>query len=220
MDRREEPIVCCPTCGLSQRLGPVPPRHAALCARCGSTLDTARAPSVIPTVACSLAALIFYVPANIFPVLTMQRYGLYSEATVWQGVVELARMGYWFIAAVVFMASIAVPLFKLLALFFLSATATLRTRRWRRERTLLYRAIDIVGPWAMLDVFLLAILVALVRLGSLATVLPGRGMLAFACVVVLTLLASSFFDPRLIWQGYGEAEKHYRRRTAGAEANA
>src|SRR5436305_2163596 len=135
MDAREEEVTCCATCGLTQRVGALQPRQAACCPRCGSILDENKAPSVIPTLACALAALIFYVPANVFPILTMQRYGLYSETTVWQGVVELARLNYWFIAAIVFMASIAVPLFKLLSLFFLSITAQLRTRRWRRERT-------------------------------------------------------------------------------------
>src|SRR5436305_307464 len=135
MDAREAEVVCCATCGLAQRVEPVRPPYAALCRRCSTVLRQTGTATLIPTVAFSLAALVFYVPANIFPILTMQRYGLYSETTVWQGVVELARLNYWFIAAIVFMASIAVPLFKLLSLFFLSITAQLRTRRWRRERT-------------------------------------------------------------------------------------
>jgi len=212
MDAREAQTVCCQTCGLAQRIAPVPPGYSATCARCESVIEERRSASVVPTVAFSLAALVFYIPANIFPILTMQRYGLYSETTVWQGVLELARMNDWFIAIVVFMASIAVPLVKLAGLFFLSTTASLRTRRWRRERTMIYRFIDVIGPWAMLDVFLLAILVALVRLGSLATVMPGRGLLAFVFVVVFTLLASAFFDPRLIWQGYEECDEHFARR--------
>src|SRR3954470_7736674 len=212
MDAREEEVTCCATCGLTQRVGPLAPRQAACCARCGSILDENKAPSVIPTLACALAALIFYVPANLFPILTMQRYGLYSETTVWQGVVELARANYWFVAAIVFLASMAVPLIKLVVLFVLCATAQLRTRRWRRERTMMYRFIDVIGPWAMLDVFMLAVLVALVRLGSLATVLPGRGLLAFSFVVVFTLLASAFFDPKLIWRGYEQGDEHFVRK--------
>jgi paraquat-inducible protein A len=218
MDTREEQVVCCGTCGLAQRVEPLRLHYAAVCSRCGSTIDERRAASLIPTVAFSLAALVFYIPANIYPILTMQRYGLYSETTVWQGVVELVRLNYWFIGLIVFLASIAVPLLKLLALFFLSITAHLRTRRWRRERTWLFRFIEVIGPWSMLDVFLLAILVALVRLGSLATVLPGRGLLAFTCVVVLTLLASQFFDPKLIWRGYEEADEHFTRKPAAPGA--
>src|SRR5205085_7393047 len=121
------------------------------------------------------------------------------ETTVWQGVLELVRLNYWFVGLVVFLASIAVPFIKLVVLFFLCATSQLRTRRWRRERTALYKFVDAIGPWAMLDVFLLAVLVALVKLGDLARVIPGPGLVAFTCVVILTMLASQSFDPNLIW---------------------
>lgn len=211
MDAREEDLVGCPTCGLVQRAPLLRPREESVCARCGLEMESWAPASTVPTLAFALAALVFYVPANIFPILTMQRYGLYSEATVWQGVVELSRSGYWLVAAVVFVASMAVPLVKLVALFFLCITAQLRTRRWRRQRTFIYKFIDVIGPWAMLDVFMLAVLVALVRLGALATVLPGRGLLAFTCVVVCTLLASSFFSPRLIWRGYDECDEAWSR---------
>src|SRR5690242_3788507 len=147
MDAREEEVVCCPTCGLAQRVSSLGPRESALCARCHTVLEQYAVPSIVPTFALSLAALVFYIPANIFPILSMQRYGLYSETTVWQGAVELVRSGYWFVGAIVFVASMAVPLIKLLGLFFLCITAQLRTRRWRRERTLLYRFIDVIGPW-------------------------------------------------------------------------
>jgi paraquat-inducible protein A len=216
MDTREEQVVCCRTCGLAQRVELLRPHQAALCVRCNSVLDESKSSSAIPTIAFTLAALVFYVPANIFPILSMQRYGLYSETTVWQGVLELIRLNYWFVGVIVFLASIAVPLLKLAGLLVLCITAQLRTRRWRRERTMLYRFIDVIGPWAMLDVFLLAVLVALVRLGSLATVVPGRGLFAFTCVVVLTLLASAFFDPKLIWRGYDEADARYRPAPAPA----
>jgi paraquat-inducible protein A len=209
MDAREEEVVCCGTCGLAQRVQLLLPRYAALCSRCGSVLSERKSGSVVPTVALSLAALVLYVPANVFPILRMQRYGLYAESTVWEGVAELARLGYWFVALIVFVASIVVPLLKLTGLFFLSATAAARSRRWRRQRTLIYKFIDTIGPWAMLDVFLLAVLVAVVRLGALATVVPGPGLTAFACVVVLTMLASATFDPKLIWQ---EREPRFQKR--------
>jgi paraquat-inducible protein A len=200
MDAREE-VVCCPTCGLVQEAEEAAPPLVVECARCGSTIRERKTESLVPTVALALAALILYVPANVYPILRLERYGLYTENTVWQGVAELARLGYWFVATIVFCASIAVPLLKLAGLFYLAISAQLRTRRARRFRTRLYRLIDIVGPWAMLDVFLLAVLVALVRLGQLATVLPGRGLFAFTGVVVLTILATALFDPRLIWRG-------------------
>lgn len=204
MDLTEE-IVCCGTCGLSLRVEPLEPHSAAECPRCGSVVGERKSLSVIPTAALALAALVLYIPANVYPILRMERYGLFSETTVWEGVAELTRLGYWFVALIVFLASIAVPLLKLAGLFFLSVSSAARSRRWRRQRTWIYRFIDVIGPWAMLDVFLLAVLVALVRLGQLATVLPGRGLLAFTGVVVLTLLASAVFDPKLIWQSRHEA---------------
>jgi paraquat-inducible protein A len=203
MDLTED-IVCCGTCGLSLRVEPLEPHSAAECPRCGSVVDERKSLSVIPTAALALAALVLYIPANVYPILRMERYGLFSETTVWEGVAELTRLGYWFVALIVFLASIAVPLLKLAGLFFLSVSSAARSRRWRRQRTWIYRFIDVIGPWAMLDVFLLAVLVALVRLGQLATVLPGRGLLAFTGVVVLTLLASAMFDPKLIWQSRHE----------------
>ena len=210
-----EDIVCCRTCDLVQRAEAPQPGTRQECSRCGATVGEYKAGSVVPTAALSLAALVLYVPANLYPILRMERYGAYSESTVWGGVAELANHGYWFIATIVFLASMAVPLVKLAGLFFLVVTTGLRTVRWRRQRALLYRFIDVIGPWAMLDVFLLAVLVALVRLGALATVLPGRGLLAFTCVVVLTMLASAAFDPRLIWKEK-ETGDAWRRAPQGA----
>jgi paraquat-inducible protein A len=119
--------------------------------------------------------------------------GACAESTVWDGVVSLARHGQWLVAVIVFLASIAIPLAKLLALFFLVLGEHFRPALWRRERDRIFGFIDAIGPWAMLDVFLLAVLVALVKLGDLATVLPGPGLLAFCCLVVLTMLASASF---------------------------
>ncbi len=200
MDR----IAACRTCGQLQRIEELRPGTAAECCRCGSIVAERKADSLRRTAAFSLAALIFYVPANIYPILRMDYYGAYSESTVWDGCVRLFQNGQWVVAAIVFMASILIPLFKLLGLFFLVATTHAGSARRRRQRTLTYRVIEVIGPWAMLDVFLLAILVALVRLEKLATVLPGPGLLAFTAVVVMTILASASFDPALIWENPGD----------------
>lgn len=205
MDAPEE-IVCCHTCGLVQQAEAPRPRTLAECPRCGSIVSEYKASSVIPTAALSLAALILYVPANIYPILRMERYGAYSESTVWGGVVGLTNAGYWFVAAIVFVASMVVPLLKLAGLFYLAVSTQLGSARLQRLRTRIYRFIDVIGPWAMLDVFLLAVLVALVRLGQLATVMPGRGLLAFTAMVILTMLASAAFDPRLIWKSKGHSD--------------
>jgi paraquat-inducible protein A len=194
-----ENIVACPVCALPQRVEGGG-EGVFECVRCGAFLG--REPergSLHLTGALTLAALVLYVPANLYPILRMYWSGAYSESTVWDGVASLARSNQWFVALIVFLASIAIPLFKLLTLFYLVVSAQLRWRAAARLRTRLWRFVDVVGPWAMLDVFLLAVLVALVKLRTLATVLPGPGLTAFCAVVVLTILASSTFDPRLIW---------------------
>jgi paraquat-inducible protein A len=194
-----ESIVICQACGLTQHLEELPPGTTAECYRCGFSLRKRTINSLSRTAAFSLAALICYFPANIYPILRMEYYGAYSQNTVWDGCVRLFQDGQWPVAIVVFLASIAIPFLKLLGLFFLIVTTKLKSLRWQRERTLIYKIIDVIGPWAMLDVFILAVLVSLVKLQRIATVLPGPGLLAFTAVVVFTILASASFDPKLIW---------------------
>lgn len=197
-------VIICRTCDQQQRLGELEPGTAAECCRCGSVITERRSGSLALTAALTLAALILYVPANVYPILLMSLHGAYSESTVWDGVVSLFRHDQWLVATVVFLASILIPLCKLIGLLLLVAMAKLKFAHWRQERTRLYRFIEVIGPWAMLDVLLLAVLVALVKLEKIATVLPGTGLVAFTAVVVLTILASLSFDPKLIWKETGE----------------
>jgi paraquat-inducible protein A len=193
-------IVSCDTCGLVQAVEPLSPGMAAECIRCGSFVASRTSTrSLEVTAALSLAALVLYVPANIYPIMKMYMYGAYSESTVWDGVLLLAKGDQWFVAVVVFLASMVIPLVKLAGLFSLVVTARMGWGRRLRSRTHLYKFIDVIGPWAMLDVFLLAVLIALVKLNVWAKVLPGPGLLAFTAMVVLTMLASAAFDPKLIW---------------------
>jgi len=193
-------VLSCNTCGLLQRVDTLPRGRVAECARCGSPLAQGPRGSLALTAALALAALILYVPANIYPIMRMHFHGAYSENTVWDGVVALADQDQWFVASVVFLASIVIPVMKLSGLLYLVITLKFKIGRRLRDRTRIYRFIDVIGPWAMLDVFLLAVLVALVQMGTIATVLPGPGLVAFAAVVVLTMLATASFDPRMIWQ--------------------
>jgi paraquat-inducible protein A len=189
--------IACNVCGLVQQTNEVPPGSQAVCTRCESVLERVSPASRHRTAAFALAALFLYAPANIYPIMTMEYMGRHTENTIWGGVKLLYDEGMWYVAAIVFVASILAPLLKLAGLFFLVAT---RGRRWQRARTWIYKFICQIGPWAMLDVFLLSILVALIRFGKFATVIPGTGVYAFVSVVMLTLLASSSFEPRLIWQ--------------------
>ncbi len=189
--------IACKTCGLLQCMEPVPAGSQAVCGRCGEALVRAIISSRTRTAAFALAALFLYVPANIYPLMIMEYMGRHSENTVWGGVQALYEDHMWYIAAIVFVASILFPLLKLLGLFYL---VSYRGPRWQKSRTWIYRVVCQIGPWAMLDVFLLSILVALIRFGRFADVIPGPGIYAFISVVALTLLASSSFDPQLIWK--------------------
>lgn len=191
--------MACGSCGLLQRVAELKPGSAAECRRCGALLIENTPGSLAVTAALSLAALILYVPANTFPMLRMNLHGAYSENTIWEGCVNLFRSDQWFAAIVVFAASIVIPLLKLLGLFYLCASVRLRSPFARRARAWIHRFIEYIGPWALLDVFLLAVLVALVKLEQLATILPGPALGAFTAVVILTILASASFDAKLIW---------------------
>jgi len=195
-----DPTVQCSSCGLAQRLGALPPGAIAKCCRCGATIARHPRASRTLALALTLAALILYIPANIYPIMRLTYYGAYSESNLWDGCVSLFRNGQWPVAAVVFLASILVPLLKLLGLLYLTATGGAAELRARRQRAWVHRCIERIGPWAMLDVFIMAILVASVKLGQFVTVLPGRGLVAFTALVVLTILASASFDPHSIWQ--------------------
>jgi paraquat-inducible protein A len=196
-----ETIVSCDTCGLVQEVDGLVRGTAAECMRCGSFLAAPSSTRRLEIVAAlCLAALVLYVPANIFPIMKMYMYGAYSESTIWDGVVLLMNHDQWGVAVIVFMASMVIPLVKLAGLFSLVVTTRLGWGRRLRSRTSLYKFIDAIGPWAMLDVFLLAVLVALVKLNVWAKVIPGPGLVAFTAVVVLTMLASAAFDPKQIWE--------------------
>jgi paraquat-inducible protein A len=201
-----ENIVACQTCGLVQQVGEVPKNSAAKCARCHFKLFHRLANSRARTLAFSLAALILYFPANLYPLITADYQGQHTQTTVFQGIKSLYNHDQYFIAALVFCTSIFTPALKIIGLLFIALT--LDWPRWKKGRAWIYKVIRIIDPWNMLEVFLLAIGVSLVELGEVATVHPGRGVFSFAAVVVLTLLATLSFDSRLLWDS-PEKEKHH-----------
>ena len=138
-------------------------------------------------------------PANLYPVMTVIYFGEGEPDTILSGVVRLVQNGMIPIAILVFVASIVVPMLKLLGLMLLLLTVQRRWQLNKRQCTTLYRVIEVIGAWSMLDLFMISILVTLVDLGAVATISAGTGATAFATVVVLTMLAAMSFDPRLIW---------------------
>ena len=190
-------ICSCHACGLVSRLDKA--EEAAHCSRCGARLHLRKPNSVARSWALLIAAYILYIPANLLPIMDTGSIFNYRKDTIMSGVVHLWKTGSWAIATIVFIASITVPLFKLIALTLLLVSVQRRST-WRPEqRTRLYRLVELVGRWSMLDIYVVTILAAVVQVGPLATVKAGPGAVAFGAVVVLTLFAAIHFDPRLIW---------------------
>ncbi len=195
-------LVSCHACALLVET----PAHAghAQCPRCGEPLHGRKVDSVNRTWALVISASLLLIPANLYPVMTVTQFGDGQPNTIISGVIHLIEADMWPLALLVFFASFVVPLVKLGALTFL-LTSVQRRSRWRPgDRTRLYRATEVIGAWSMVDVFLVAILTALVNLDALADVQPGVGVSFFAAVVVLTLFAAHSFDTRLIWDRGGD----------------
>ncbi len=171
------------------------------CPRCGHVLRARKPMSVQRTWACVIAAAVLYVPANALPVMTTVSALQREEHTLLGGILELWTDGSWGLSVIVFIASIAVPVLKIAVLALLAWTVR-RAPGWRRlERARLFRLIEAVGHWSMLDVYVVVLLAATIHFGSFASVRAGPGLLSFAAVVVLTMLATHAFDPKLIWDG-------------------
>ncbi len=169
------------------------------CARCGADVPLRLPESLSRTLALLLAAAALYVPANWFPIMTVRRLGQGEPATILGGCQHLFESGMYGLAALIFFASVLVPGLKLVGLAYLVAMTHRRSRKRLLERTRLYHVIEIFGRWSMIDVFVIAILVALVQLGALARIEPGLGATFFCLVVVITMFASASFDPRMMW---------------------
>jgi len=211
-------LFSCPSCGrVSQLVGytttPTPAGAALRCPRCAAPLSHRVPGSLQRTWAYLLAAMILYVPANLLPIMSTTSVFGDTQHTILGGIEELRSSGDWALALIVFVASIAVPLLKITALLLLAIT-TQRGSRWRSlERAQLYRMVDAVGHWSMLDVFVVVLLVGTIRFGAFGGVQPEAGLLAFGAVVVLTMLAAGSFDSRLIWPEEGGAEERADRKT-------
>ena len=169
------------------------------CQRCGTTLHRRKPDSLNRTWALLAAAYLMYLPANLLPVMVTSNLLTTKTDTILSGVIYFWVTGAWGLAIVVFVASFLVPLFKLGALTTLVWMAQRRSTRLQPDRARLYRIVELIGRWSMLDVFVVSLLAGLVRIQGLAEVNAGIGIAAFAAVVVLTMLAALSFDPRLTW---------------------
>lgn len=188
------PTLACPQCDLVTGL-----QEGARCPRCRCPLRRRKRDSLNRTVALVIAGAALYFPANILPIMAVGRLGRPTPDTIITGIGELARRGYWPLAIIVLFASVLVPVLKLISLTWFVVSVRQRWSWALRFRTRLYRLVDAIGRWSNIDVFMISLLVALVQFGVLASVEAKAGAVAFAAVVVITMIAAEAFDPRLMW---------------------
>lgn len=180
------------------------------CPRCDNRIHLRKPDSLQKTLALTLAATFLYLPANILPIMTMSTLLGERSDTIFSGVVALVMHDMWGIAAIVFLASLVVPVAKLIVLGYLVWSVVKRDTRAMKERTRMFKITEWIGRWSMVDVFVVTLLCALVQFGYLGSIQPGVALLPFAAVVVLTMMAAHSFDPRLIWDAAGAQEKTFR----------
>lgn len=190
-------LISCGACGLLAR--PATSSEAGFCPRCGARLHRRHPDSIQQSWALGVAAAVCFIPANVLPVMVTDALDSSTPDTILGGVVFLYTSGSWPLALIVLIASFMIPLGKLLSLGWLLIAIRRGLRGGERQRMRLHRIVRAVGPWSMLDVFVATFTVALVQLDPLMSVEPGLGVLFFAAVVVLTMLAVESLDPRLLW---------------------
>lgn len=202
IEKTEERIILCHTCEKINFVDKNAELSQQKCKRCGSGLFFRKKQSIKKTWVFLITALVVYIPANLEPFMYYTSFGSREGDTIISGVYALIQADLWPLALLVFVASIFVPLAKILGLMFLLLSVRFNWNFNPVERTKIYLLVDIIGRWSMLDVFLVSLMTALVKLGAIADVDPGPGVRYFLAVVILTLFASMSFDSRLIWDNY------------------
>jgi paraquat-inducible protein A len=208
----------CEGCGLLSR--PPPDAEEGRCPRCDQVLEFRKAHSLQRTWAYVIAAAVCYVPANVLPVLTTTTAAGTESDTILQGVVLLWSPTGWPLSLIVLFASIMIPSAKIVAVAYLLVTVQRGSVQNSAQRLRLYRLVEFIGRWSMVDVFVDAFTAALVQLPPLMSVAPAPGLFFFAAVVVLTMLAVESFDPRLIWDSLSPSDPGQPERLAGERPHA
>jgi paraquat-inducible protein A len=196
---KEAGLVACHTCGRVHQAA------VKTCLRCGATLSSRDATSLQRVWAWLIAGLIAYVPANLYPMLETTTLGRTTDNTLLGGAIELFLHGSYGVAAIVFFASIVIPIGKFMAISYLALSVSNRRGASAHLRHRVYEVVEFIGRWSMIDVFVVAILSSLIQLGSAASVQPGIAALSFALSVAFTMLAAMSFDSRLIWDAEKDA---------------
>lgn len=192
-------LVACPACGTLTRLSLGWLHNPPRCQLCRARLHSRKPMSVQRSWAWLLAGVMAYVPANVYPIMYTTMFGRSEPNTIVGGILVLIELKSYFVAFVVFLASVAVPILKFIAIAYLLITIHSKLSHRRYDRTRLYRLTEFIGRWSMIDVFVVAILAALVQVGSVAQIEPGIGASAFGAAVIFTMLSAISLDSRLIW---------------------
>jgi paraquat-inducible protein A len=192
-------LISCQSCHLLSKAPAAADPSPLRCPRCGSNMYHRKPHSVARTWILLIIAIFLYIPANVLPVTIFTSFGDVQKDTILSGVIYLMKNDMWVIASIIFVASILIPLLKICILSFLVISVQ-KGSPWRpKDRTRLYRIIESIGRWSMVDVYVVTIMVAMVKLGLIGNFEAGPGIVAFAFVVISTMLATLSFDPRLIW---------------------
>jgi paraquat-inducible protein A len=191
-------------CHLCYKLAPATVHQ---CPRCGSAMHQRQNDSIQRTLALLVTATLLYIPANLYPIMYTDQLGTTEASTILGGVVLLINLGSVPVALVIFIFSVIVPSGKLMAMFYLVWTVERHSPLDPRQRSVMYRVVEFIGKWSMVDVFVVSILVALVHLGGLLVIRPGIAAVSFAGVVIVTMIAAENFDPRLIWDNMEEKNR-------------
>ncbi|MAI79648.1 MAG: paraquat-inducible membrane protein A [Deltaproteobacteria bacterium] len=199
----DQEVWVCLECSQSSRItdAAMTGRMRINCPRCGASLSRRKPDTLARTWALLIAAAVLYIPANLYPFLHIGLLAKQEASTILAGIQQLFQTGMWGVAIIIFFASILVPLLKILGLAFLLASVQLGSQKNPVLRTRMYRIIEGIGRWSMIDVFVVSLMIGLISFGQIATIEPGVGATCFGAVVVLTLLAASSFDARFIWDG-------------------
>ncbi|WP_438956449.1 paraquat-inducible protein A [Cognatiyoonia sp.] len=190
---REAGLVACRRCGQVEAMS------TSHCGRCGGKLRSRDTQSLQKVWAWLIAGIIAYIPANLYPMLITDSLTHKSSSTIIGGVIELVELGSVGIAIVIFVASVMIPVGKFLAIGYLAISVHRKSTLNTHQRNVLFDVVEFIGRWSMIDVFVVAILSALVQLEAVATINPGIAAVSFALSVVFTMLAAQSFDPRMIW---------------------
>lgn len=191
-------------CRCCSQIMPLTEKH---CPRCHSRVHARTPFSLQITLALLVTSVVLYIPANLLPMMVTESLGSTSYSTIMEGVILLWGMKSYPVALVIFIASVLVPIAKMLTMFWLCWSASRPDTQHKGTQHWLYEMVECIGRWSMVDVFVIAILVALVRIGRLMSIYPGMGAMLFACVVIITMLAALAFDPRLFWDSSSRSQE-------------